>query len=423
MERVSGKKLDVFLPVLSNADALQQLAQHECRDVTHIADAFPLVLARAKGSQLWDCDGREYIDLCAGFGALPLGHNSAALRVACADNDSISTGMGDLYAAAAKVELLSALHKVMPAYLSRSALALTGSQAVEMAIKTALLYHRGRRGFIALHNGYHGLDLGALSLTSLAKCRQPFSAWLHEDKVERVHLNCSLSDLAQAVQRQRHIGTAALIVEPVLGRGGGRVCSEPWLVQVRDFCRQHGILLIFDEILTGLGRIGTLTKAFTVECDLLCLGKAFGGGMPLSVLLGREEVMRAWPRNEGEALHTGTFFGHPLSCRVATATLNSIVADDLCARAQQLGATARTRLRALLDPHPEVQEVRGTGLMLAIAFRQPQQGVHCSRHLAEQGIIAIPAGTQGECLSITPALNIPEDMLLQAIAALGKVCG
>ena len=409
--------------MMNNQDAQQLLAKYECRDATHIVGNFPLVLARAKGSQLWDCDGREYIDLCAGFGALPLGHNSAALRAACADSDSISTGMGDLYASAAKAELLSALHKVMPAYLSRSALALSGSQAVEMAIKTALLYHPDRRGFIVLHDSYHGLDLGALSLTSMAKFRQPFSAWLHEDKVEQVRLGCPLAELEQAVQRQRHIGTAALILEPVQGRGGVRVCSDTWLRQVRDFCRQHGILLIFDEIFTGLGRIGTLTKAFTIECDLLCLGKALGGGLPLSALLGREEVMQAWPRNEGEALHTGTFFGHPLSCRIATATLNSIISDDLCTRAQQLGDNARTRLRTLLNAHPDVQEVRGTGLMLAIAFCQAQQGVHFSRRLAEQGIIAIPAGTRGECLSITPALNIPEDMFLQALAKLGEVCG
>lgn len=408
--------------MMNNQNAQQLLAKHECCDATRLADD-AIVLAKAKGSQLWDGDGREYIDLCAGFGSLPLGHNSAALRKACADDDSISTGMGDVYASVAKAELLLALHKIMPAYLCRSALALSGSQAVEMAIKTALLYHPDRCGFITLHDSYHGLDLGALSFTAMQKFRQPFSAWLHEDKVEHVPLGCSLSDLEQAVQRQRHIGTAALIVEPVQGRGGVRACSDAWLRQVHDFCRQHDILLIYDEIFTGLGRIGTLTKAFTVECDLLCLGKALGGGMPLSALLGREEVMQAWPRNEGEALHTGTFFGHPLSCRVATSTLNSIVTDDLCTRAQQLGNTARTRLQALFAAHPEVQEVRAAGLMLAVAFRQPQQGVHIAHRLAEQGVIAIPAGTQGECLSITPALNISEELLLQALATLEAVCG
>ena len=408
--------------MLSNREAQQLLAKYECRDATYISDDFPLVLARAQGSRLWDGDGREYIDLCAGFGSLPLGHNSAALCEACADSDSISTGMGDVYAAVAKAELLSALHKVMPAYLQRSALALTGSQVVEMAIKTALLYQHNRRGFITLHDSYHGLDLGALSLTAMQKFRQPFSAWLHEDKVERVRLGCALADLEQAVQRQRHIGTAALILEPVQGRSGVRACSEAWLRQVHDFCRQHGILLIFDEIFTGLGRIGTLTKAFTVECDLLCLGKALGGGMPLSALLGREEIMQAWPRNEGEALHTGTFFGHPLSCRVATATLNTIVNDKLCVRAQQLGNTACMRLQTLLDANPDVQAVRGAGLMLAIVFRQAQQGGQISRRLAAKGVIAIPAGTQGECLSITPALNIPADLLWRALGVMAKVC-
>ena len=403
---------------MNNKDALQQLATHECRDTTYIVGNMPLVLARAKGSQLWDLDGRAYIDLCAGFGSLPLGHNSAAWHAACADRDNISTGMGDIYASSAKIELLTKLHQNMPAYLHRSALALSGSQAVEMAIKTALLYQRDRHGFITLHNCYHGLDLGALALTALPKFKQPFAAWLHEDKVEQVRLGCPLAELEQAVQRQRHIGTAALILEPVQGRGGGHVCSDTWLAQVRDFCQQHNILLIYDEIFTGLGRIGTLTKAFTGECDLLCLGKALGGGMPLSALLGREEIMQAWPRNSGEALHSGTFFGHPLSCRVATATLQHIIAAKLCMRAQQLGNKAYARLGELLEAHPDVQEVRGAGLMLTIVFRQAQQGVHAAHRLAEQGIIAIPAGTQGECLSLTPALNIPEELLWQAITTI-----
>ena len=411
------------MPVTNNQHLLKQLAQHECHDATHLAGNFPLVLAHAQGSHLKDVEGHAYIDLCAGFGALPLGHNSEAWRKACATNDSINTGMGDVYASHAKVTLLTELHKVMPAYLTRSALALSGSQAVELAIKTALLYHQGKcNGFIALHNCYHGLDCGALSLTSMTKFKQPFSAWLQTDKVEHVPLGCALAELEQAVQRQKQIGTAALILEPVQGRGGIHACSDTWLAQVQAFCRAHDILLIYDEIFTGLGRIGTLTKAFTVACDLLCLGKALGGGMPLAAVLGREEVMQAWPRNTGEALHTGTFFGHPLSCRVATATLNTIVATKLNTRARQLGTAARKHLHTALTDCAKVQAVRGVGLMLAIVMREQQQGAQLSSYLAEQGIIAIPTGTQGECLSITPALNIPEDVLFAALDKIAAVC-
>ena len=411
------------MQVSNNQHALQQLAQHECCDATHITDNFPLILARAQGSHLWDIEGREYVDLCAGFGSLPLGHNSEAWQQACSPNDSINTGMGDIYASQAKVALLSTLHKAMPAYLTRSAFALSGSQAIELAIKTALLYHKSQRsGFIALHNCYHGLDCGALSLTAMQKFKQPFTTWLHADKVEHIPINCPLAELAQAVQRQKKIGTAALILEPVQGRGGAYACTDTWLAQVQAFCRAHDILLIYDEIFTGLGRIGTLTKALMVECDLLCLGKALGGGMPLSALLGREAVMQAWPHNKGEALHTGTFFGHPLSCRLATNTLNTIVTTKLYSRAQQLGDTARTHLHAALANCTAVQEIRGAGLLLTIVFQKPQQGAQLSQHLAQQGIIAIPAGTQGECLSITPALNIPENLLFATLDKIATVC-
>ena len=393
----------------SMQDMLDFLRTVECQDSTHITRDYQFVAAKAKGSLVYDLSGREYIDLCAGFGSLPLGHNMFPDW----DKDTITTGMGDLFPSQSKIELLTTLHRSMPPYLSRIALTVTGSQAVEMAIRTALLA-TGHSGFIALQDCYHGLDLGVLSLTSMSKFKKPFSSLLNIE-VEHVPLGCDLEEILQAMHRQQKTGTAAVIIEPVQGRGGARVCSGSWLQEVSTFCRQQKILLIFDEIFSGLGRTGQLTKASTVACDLICLGKALGGGMPVSATLGREEVMQAWPLNRGEALFTGTFFGHPLSCAVATHTLQTIVTQELSQRARSLGAQVLSHLTAALKHNPLVQEVRGQGLLLAIVFQRPQSGAVLAQRLMPKGIIAIPGGVSAQCLQISPALNIPSHLLFSAL--------
>ena len=393
----------------SMQEMLNFLQAVECRDSTYIPRNYQFVAAKAKGSWVYDPSGREYIDLCAGFGSLPLGHNMFPDR----DDDTITTGMGDLFPSQSKIELLATLHRSMPPYLSRIALTVTGSQAVEMALRTALLA-TGCSGFIALQDCYHGLDLGVLALTAMPKFKKPFSPLLNVE-VEHVPLGCDLEEILCAVHRQRKTGTAALIIEPVQGRGGARACFDSWLHEVSAFCRQQKILLIFDEIFSGLGRTGQLTKASTVACDLICLGKALGGGMPVSAVLGREEVMQAWPLNRGEALFTGTFFGHPLSCIVATHTLQTIVAQELSQRARSLGAQMLTHLTTALKHNSLVQEVRGQGLLIAVVFQRPQSGVALAQRLMHKGIIAVPGGASAQCLNLSPALNIPSHLLFSAL--------
>ncbi|HET9238842.1 MAG TPA: aminotransferase class III-fold pyridoxal phosphate-dependent enzyme, partial [Oligoflexus sp.] len=191
--------------------------------------------------------------------------------------------------------------------------------------------------------------------------------------------------------------------------------SLEWLSGLYEICQQEKVLLIYDEVFTGLGRTGQITFAEMVPCDLLCLGKALGGGLPLSACFGRTDVMDAWPQNEGEGIHTGTFFGHPLSCRLGTETLRTIQEQRLPQRAMELGEKLQVMLRETLQNHPLYSSVRGRGLMVGLELREPLAGARLMDILRRHGVIALASGDKGQGISLTPALNISEDELLTAV--------
>lgn len=396
-----------------NHEWMQKLQRWECRDSTYQAAEPALVFARAKGSRIWDAEGREYIDLCAGFGVTALGHNNPTQRAvferSFSDESAIIHGMGDVYPSIDKILLLEYLGKQLPQHLSRGALALSGGQAVEIAVKSAQIATK-RSGFICFKDSYHGLDLGILPLTSRADFKAPFVEWMPLHLVTEVEYACSMAQVEEAIDQQKKagFGTAAVIVEAIQGRAGIRVPPLAWLSSLAELCRAKSVLLIFDEVFTGLGRIGTLSSAFAVEADLICLGKALGGGLPLSACFGREDVMDAWPQNQGEALHTGTFFGHPLSCRLGLATLQAIVTEGLVERSINFGEVMQADLKRELIGLPHVKDVRGQGLMIGLELDEKGLGAVLMDRLRPLGVITLASGSFGEGISLTPALNFPE---------------
>ena len=395
----------------------------ECHDATWFDAAPPLVMSMAEGSLVRDVDGREYIDLCAGFGVLALGHHSALMRAHLqkyAATPLIVHGMGDVYPSDSKVRLLKLLSTKLGCSLTKGALAMTGGQAVEYAVKTALIAS-GKRGFITFAGSYHGLDLGILPLTSRGDFKRPFAGWIPEEQVNELSFGCDLSEVERTIDslEKRLLGCAAILVEPIQGRAGVRPPPEGWLKGLSDLARRRQVLLIFDEIFTGLGRTGRMTFAREAPCDLICLGKALGSGFPISACFGRPEVMDAWPPNLGEAIHTGTFFGHPFICALACDTLEAL--DPLTVRSAAFGATMREGLRTRLFPrHPHLKEVRGDGMMIGLVFDTPGLGVTFSDRLRAEGVIALPAGQKGETLSVTPALNIDESLWERALDILAN---
>ncbi len=395
-----------------------RLGAVEGQNVTCLHPVAPIFLERAQGANLWDVDGNRFVDLGAAFGVAGAGHaHPAIVQAASAQAEQLMHAMGDVYPAASKVDLLEALTARFPGGVAnKGVLSSSGSDAVETAIKTALLAS-GKPGLLAFEGAYHGLSLGALDATWRADFRAPFEArlpratsWAHFGDIDDV-LRCAES-AAQEI--------GAVIVEPIQGRGGERIPPEGFLPALRRLCDERGWLLIADEIYTGCGRTG---KFFAcdhegVVPDLLCLGKGLSSGMPISACLGRSEVMDAWPLSTGEALHTQTYIGHPPSCAAALASLRVIEEEGLVERAASLGEEALRFLRDALSTHPGVREVRGRGLMIGIECDSGERALRACTEALQQGVILLASGDAGQCLGITPPLVIDSRAFREALETL-----
>lgn len=396
---------------------IQVLRKHECPDSTYVDASPPLVFDKAKGSEVFDVDGNRYIDLCAGFGVMAFGHNhkdqQSLFSEQLSDVPPIVHGMGDVYPSGAKIQLIEDLVNVLPDHLSRVALSLSGAQAVEIALKTALL-RKPQGDFVVFHGAYHGLDLGVLPATTRKDFKEPFDSWIANHRVHELPYNCSEAQLIELLESLNH-GLAGILVEPVQGRAGIKLPQDGWLKMLKEKSGAYDGLLIFDEVFTGLGRIGSLSSSFEVEADLICLGKALGGGFPLSACCGTEEAFSAWPQSSGEAIHTGTFFGHPLSCRMGSKVLEKLSKTSIVEDSAKLGAEVQSYLAEEVPHDLGLKEVRGKGLMLAIEFEQPGLGADLMNRLRARGVIALASGDQGQTLTMSPALNIKKDLLWEAL--------
>ncbi|MEM7409871.1 MAG: aspartate aminotransferase family protein [Myxococcota bacterium] len=399
----------------------ERLAAVESRNVTCLEPEAPIFWERAQGANVWDVDGNRFVDLSGAFGVANAGHAHPEVVAAVArQSEQLMHGMGDVHPSAVKVELLEALAARFPGGgPARAVLGSSGSDAVEAALKTALLA-TGKSDVLAFEGGYHGLGMGALDLTARGDFKEPFRARLPA----RTH-HARFGDIAD-VRRvaAAHADTlAAVIVEPIQGRGGERVPPDDFLPELRALCDAHGWLLIADEVYTGFGRTGAgfACEHADVVPDLLCVAKGLSSGMPLSACIGRREVMDAWPASMGEALHTQTFLGHPPSCAAALASLEVIDREGLAARAAELGGKALAQLRERLGETVAVEEVRGRGLMIGVACRNAEVSLHAVRSLLGRGFITLPSGDHGQVIGLSPPLTIGREAWDAALDAIAEV--
>ena len=303
-------ELRTRVPGPRSRELAARLARVESRNVTCLTPE-PIFWERARGANVWDVDGNRYVDLGAAFGVANVGHAHPRVVSAVAGQAAaLLHGMGDVHPSAVKVELLEALAGRFPGGgAARAVLGSSGSDAVEVALKTAALA-TGRSGVVAFEGAYHGLALGALDATYRETFRAPFLARLAGATAFARYGDAE--DVRRAAAACR-APVGAVLVEPVQGRGGERVPPPGFLAALRRLCDAQGWLLIADEVYTGFGRTGAwfACEHETVRPDLLCVGKGLASGMPISACIGRAEVMDSWPASLGEALHTQTFLGHP----------------------------------------------------------------------------------------------------------------
>ena len=370
--------------------------RQEATDASHD----PIVWCEARGANVLDADGNVFVDLSGGFGAAAVGHGHPAVREAVTrQSGRLSHALGDLHPSDVKITLLERLAALSPWEDTRVVLSLSGSDAVTTALKTAAIA-TGRAGVVAFEGGYHGLGYGPLAACGYNDSfRQPFAAQLNP-AVTFVPYGAVPNDLS---------GVGAVLVEPIQARGGVHVPPSDWLVALGQRCREQGALMIADEIFTGLGRCGSMWLSADANPDLICTGKALGGGFPVSACLGRADVMQAWGDCSGEAIHTGTFFGHPVGSAAALAALDVVEAEGLAARADRLGRQLIDQLRD--DLNGRCVEVRGRGLLIGIDLGEPGRALTVCRALLERGYIALPAGEKANVVQLAPPLTIDSELL------------
>lgn len=398
----------------------QQQKEYEYQGGTACFSDDPCVFNKARGSLVYDEHNRQYVDLCASFGSQPLGHNHPQIIAHIQDyldQSRIMSSFSDVYSTTAKSEFIRYLGDILPDGFTSIALSTTGSDAVEFAIKTAMAITQ-KPAVMVCEEGYHGLGLGSTFLTGIKRFRSvlPADVFDHVSTVSRTTSAAEILSLIQSSQQTTYpIGQ--MIIEPILGRGGVWVCEEHWLAELKDGLDQLGGLLIYDEVFVGAGRAGKLFYADKTKAHMTCLAKGIGGGMAVSCVAASPEITQIWPKNEGEALHTGTTFGHALSCAVAHKTLEIIVEQDLSRRSSRLGQKVKAMVNKQIPTHPTIVQCRGAGLMIGLDLKTPQKGAQLSSILREKHrIIATPCGVEGECLSITPSLIIDEDLLMSTIS-------
>jgi len=413
----------------------------ESHDVTHIHEGWPVFWAEALGGNVRDVDGNVFLDLTGAFGVGLLGHTPAPV-VSAVERQArlLLHGMGDIHPPAVKLELLECLATVAPWPASRTVLSSTGSEAVETALKTAQVA-TGRPGILAFEGAYHGLTLGALAATDREHFRRRFLDRLYggvrfvpypeegADAPLRARAEAVLEQTRDALLRGAPNGDpiGAVLVEPMQGRGGAKVPPAGFMAELSRLAREAGALVIADEVFTGSGRCGGMYASPLVglEPDLVCLGKALGGGVPLSACMGRADVMDRWPESTGEAIHTSTFLGHPLGCAAALAVLDSYERDDVFARVRAAEADWTARLRARLAGCRRVRAVRGLGLLLGVELGDADgrpggagTGGRVAEALLRRGVLILPAGPEGNVVEVTPSVYLTKDQVAFAVEAL-----
>ncbi|MDP3702779.1 MAG: aspartate aminotransferase family protein [Candidatus Omnitrophota bacterium] len=366
----------------------------------------PLVITKGKGSRVWDVEGHEYLDLFPGWGVGGLGYNHpwvmGALRGQAGRIGHVSNNYyHPLQAKAAKKLVEVSFDGTV--FFSNS-----GAEAVETAIKLTRRWAGGRPEIIVMEQSFHGRTVGALSATGQSKYQQGFEPLLPG------FIRVPFNDL-DAVRHAITPKTCAVLLEPIQGEGGVRVASDEFLRGVRRLCDEHHLLLIMDEVQTGMGRTGTwfAYQRSGVEPDVLLLAKALGGGFPIGAVIAKRAVSDVL----GPGTHATTFGGSPLGCACILAVFEAIEKQELLARVNTLGAWLLQRLSALKSRIPVMQEVRGRGFMIGIELSIDGRPI-VDACRAKRLLINC---TQERVLRLLPAMTITKAQLVRALPILEEV--
>ncbi|CAM3937320.1 4-aminobutyrate--2-oxoglutarate transaminase [Bordetella tumulicola] len=391
--------------------------------------------ARAENATLWDAEGKEYIDFAGGIAVLNTGHCHPRVKAAIAKQlDQFTHTAYQIVPYESYVALAERINAIVPiSGLKKTAFFTTGVEAIENAVKIARS-HTGRSGIVAFTGSFHGRTLLGMGLTGKVTPYKlsfgPMPNDIFHVPFPTVTQDVSVADSLKALDLlfQSDIdpkSVAAIIIEPVQGEGGFNITPPELMTALRLLCDEHGILLIADEVQTGFARTGKLfaMEHHSVEPDIMCIAKSLAGGMPISGVVGRAEVMDS-PSAGGLG---GTYAGNPLSVAAAHAVLDIIEDEKLCERANQLGQKLMNRLNTLRGGCPAIADVRGLGSMVALEINDPSTGVPDAARVKqiqdkaiEQGLILLSCGVYGNVLRFLYPLTIPDEQFDRALDILAN---
>ena len=368
---------------------------------------FPVTIEKGLGADVWDTNNKQYIDCMGGYGVALVGHRNERVVNALKNQlEKIITVHSSLYNKTREA-FLENLMKIAPNGLSQVHLNNSGAESIEAAIKFARKF-TGKKGMVAMNGSYHGKSLGALSLTFSPKYRKSFQPLV--DKV-------SFSPYGDINELQNTIDndTSFIILEPIQGESGIHVPPDGFLQKVRKLCDENEILLIFDEIQSGLGRTGRMwaSEHWETSPDIMCLAKGIAGGVPMGVTLVKPDILSVMKKGE----HSSTFGGNPLSCSAGTATIQALTQDGLINNAEKMGQKFRQGLDQLKSKHSIIREVRGKGLMIGIELKFEVKDILLEG--IEKGVLLLYSGRN--ILRLLPPLVITEDHITRTLEILDEL--
>ncbi len=404
-----------------------------------VGQAHGVFVERAGNAELWDVEGRRWIDFCAGIAVVNTGHcHPRVMAAARAQLDRFTHTCFQVVAYESYVELAEKLNRLAPGASPKKTFFMnTGAEAIENAIKVARA-HTGRSGIIAFQGAFHGRTMYTMALTGKVDPYKvgfgPFPGEIfHAPYPNRLH-GISVDQAIAGVEaifksdiEARRV--AAIFVEPVQGEGGYLPAPPEFLQQLRSLCDRHGIVLVADEIQTGAGRCGRMfaIEHAGVEADLITMAKGLAGGLTLSAVIGKAEIMdAAAPGGLGS-----TYAGNPVAVAGALAVLDVIEQEQLCARAERIGQRMRAGLSELQARHRNIAEVRGLGAMTAVEFCHggdparpaPEIANALKAEAARRGLLLLNCGTYGNVLRLMVPLTIPDKILDEGMGILADAIG
>ncbi len=407
---------------------------------------YPFVMSHGRGAEVWDVDGNRFIDLAAGIAVCSTGHSHPAVVAAITEAASRFLHISSDYWHEGQVRLAERMNEIAPMREPvMSFFAQSGTESVEGALKLAR-YVTGRPRFLGFLGGFHGRTMGSLAFTSSKYTQQKgFSGTM--PGVTHVPFPNPYRPLFAGADQGREVlryieeqlfaanippgEVAGILIEPIQGEGGYLVPPDGFLAGLRALCDRHGILLILDEVQSGIGRTGTMfaCQQWDVVPDIMTLAKGLGSGMPIGMVVAKKSIMEKWPRGA----HGNTYGGNPLCCAAALATID-LVEREYRQNAAKVGAYFIERLRALAQKFPVVGEVRGKGLMIGVELVEDRASKAPARKLCDSlinrayqnGLLLLSCGLSTvrfmpplmiNAATVDEAMNLLEISLIEALAS------